>query len=503
MVVAPSIASAQSADLTASAAPTDDNPAPLQAIGYGAMPGGVHVPSAETLPNGAVEVSLTSGFGWRTGLLGPDHRMARGIGDLAVAYAATPTLTIGLAFDGRFDKHYGPPKQDDGLVGDPHLLVRLAKPFGNVKLGAQLGVWVPGKDAPSVAASAISVDVRALASLKAGPGSLSFDVGFRLDNSAKAFDHPDTDPESLTLQDRVSLGISDYNAVLGGAHLMFPSGRMFFGVEGSVDLFVGSGAPGAILRGGITGGYHLSPEWAVLAFVEGAKVPGVLMAEVANDSIALIPYEPMITGGLAIQARFGGPKRDTHIRENDIKADVAVIEYAEVSGEIVDETGKPVVGAKVTVRLKNNSGVGATDDKGRYAVDKLPIGKTVAGKTDLDDTAAEVSIVVDGKKPLSSTLTLVKGANSVATLTLEPELPPGELRAVVRSLATGKPLPGATVTIDPGGTKVTSDAKGEFTVALAPGTYKIKVSASGLADQVLDVTIDPNGVAIKNIELHK
>jgi hypothetical protein len=40
-------------------------------------------------------------------------------------------------------------------------------------------------------------------------------------------------------------------------------------------------------------------------------------------------------------------------------------------------------------------------------------------------------------------------------------------------------------------------------VDLPPGHYKITVTAHGLAQQQLDVNIDPNGVAIKNIELHK
>ncbi len=372
-----------------------------------------------------------------------------------------------------------------------------------MRLGAQLGVWVPGKDAPSIAASAISFDLRALASLKAGPGALSFYAGFRLDNSAKSFNDPAKDPQSLTVQDQVSLGVSKYHAVLGGAHLMIPSGPLFFGLESSIDMFVGSGSPGAILRGALSGGYHVNDEWSVLAFVELAKVPGLLMAEVTRNEITLIPYEPLITGGIGVQARFGGPKRDTHIRPNQDKVDVTVIEYAEVSGEIVDEAGQPVVGAKVNVRLKNNSGIGATDDRGQFVVTKLPIGKTVAGKTELDDTAAEVTVAVDGKKPASSTLTLAKGPNSVPKLTLEPVLPPGQLRAVVRSLVTGKPLAGATVTIEPGAIKATSGADGTFSIDLAPGSYKIKVSAPGLADQELDVTIDANGVAIKNIELHK
>src|SRR6187551_1694608 len=81
-------ASAQEADVTAEATPGSDGSteaAPPQAIVYGAMPGGLHAPTAETLPKGAVQVSTLTGLGRRSGLLGPDHKFNRAIGDIAVA----------------------------------------------------------------------------------------------------------------------------------------------------------------------------------------------------------------------------------------------------------------------------------------------------------------------------------------------------------------------------------------------------------------------------------
>ncbi len=500
-----------SADVSATVEPTDDTPPP-QAIGYGAMPGGIHVPSAATLPKGVVEVALLGGFGFRKGLLGDathgNERMARTLGDVAVAYAPLPILTIGLSLDGRYDKHYGLTAQDDGYVGDPHLLARLGSRFGNVKLGAQLNLWVPGKDAPSIAGSAISVDVRGLATLAAGPGELSFDVGFRLDNSAKSIDHP----ELLSVQDQVSLGVSKFNAFVAGAHLVLPFGKVFVGLESSVDYFIGTqdfldgtsrSSPGAIIRFGITGGYHISDEWALLAYFEGAKVPGMLASDVMANDITLLPYEPAVTGGIGLSGRFGGPKKYGTVTHNENPVDVTLVEYAEVSGSVFDSAGKPVVGAKVTIKLKNNTGAGATDEKGVFTVSKLPIGKTVKGATTLDDTAAEIDVAVDGMKPGSATLTLVKGGNSVPKITLDPLLPPGQLRAVVRSLATGKPIANATITIEPGGKTATSGADGTFTIDLPPGQYTVKVNAPKMAPQELPVTIEQNGVAIKNIDLHQ
>src|SRR5512143_592556 len=130
-------ASAQEAEVTATAS-SDQAVAPSQAIAYGAMPGGLHAPTAETLPKGAVQVSTLSGLGRRSGLLGPDHKFNRAIGDLAIAFGATDMISIGLSLDGRYDKHWGsigdasknlmtttPAGGDDGYVGDPHLFVRL------------------------------------------------------------------------------------------------------------------------------------------------------------------------------------------------------------------------------------------------------------------------------------------------------------------------------------------------------------------------------------------
>lgn len=489
---------------------------PAQPIGYGALPGGQHAASAETLPKGVIQVSSLGGFGWRKGLLGEDHRFGRGIGTLAIAFAPTDMISIALSLDGRYDKHFGTAAQcvDDcnGYVGDPRLMVRLAKGSGNLRFGGQVGVWVPGKDAPSVAGSAISVDARGLVSLKAGPGWLSFNAGFRLDNSAKSVD----DPSLLSIHDRVSLGVSEFNAAVGGVHLGIPAGpKLFLNLEGSVDYYIGSGdtpagateaheAPGPLLRVGASVAFNITPKYALLAFVEGAKVPGLLLADVMASDIKLIPYEPVITGGLGFQARFGGPKAPAGDRfVNVVKDDIPIPETADASGVLLDETGKPIVGAKVTVKLKNTTGVAVSDDKGEWVVEKLAIGNTVKGVTTLDDTTAEVSVDVSGKKPATRTITLVKGANKIETITLDPILPPGQLRAVVRSVVTGKPLAGATVTIEPGGLTATSEADGTFSVDLPPGQYKITVSSAGLKDQSLDVTIDPNGVAIKNIELSK
>jgi len=316
------------------------------------------------------------------------------------------------------------------------------------------------------------------------------------------------DASKLSLQDRVSLGVSDFNAALAGAHFGLPAGsRAFVGFEASADVFVGSGAPTPIIRGGAEVGVKLTSQWALLAYLEGAKVPSISDSDLLMNKVPQVPYEPLITGGLGLQGRFGGGPRGEpdkgFVKKNPNPTPIEQTEYAEISGDIADETGKPVVGASVAIKLKNNTGTAATDDKGHFVINKLPIGKTVDGKTTLDDTTAEVTISVEKKKPYTQTITLVKGPNAVPKIALEPQLPPGELRAVLRAAGTGKPISGATVKIDPGGTTATSDAEGNISLPLPPGQYKATASAPGFKEQTLDVTVPEGGVTTKNFELRK
>lgn len=490
-------------DMAATAQGSGDAAAPAQRIGYGALPGGLHVAAAETMPPGTVEVGLLSGFGHRSGLLAADHTMNRAVGDIALSYAPIAGLAIALSFDGHYDQHDLGAMSDNGAVGDPHLMFRYAVPRGKLAVGAQVGVWVPGKNAPSVAASAISFDGRALLSFDAGFGTFTANAGYRIDNSAKSVDSR----ADLSIEDQVSLGASDYSAALVGASLRVPVGvRWYVGVEGSADVFVGDRAPSPIYRGGGMVGVAVNDAFSIIGYLEGAKVPSLSYTDVSHGSVTLVPYEPTVTGGVGLQARFGGPKRvaaTSQIVKNVRPVAVTVVETADVTGAIIDDLGKPVVGARVTIKLKNNTGTAVSDDKGNYTVAKLPIGKTVDGKTDLDDTGAEISVEVANKKPGSATLTLAKGANTVPRIALDPMLPPGQLRGVILNLGNSRPVAGATVEIEPGGVTATSSADGKFTVDLPPGHYKLTVTAKGLAQQQLDVNIDPNGVAIKNIDMHK
>lgn len=516
------------ADVAASAAATEAASASQPAVGYGAMPGGIYVPDAVTLPKGALELITLDGFGYRKAALAADHTMSRALGSIAVAFGAHDLFSIGLSLDGRYDSHNNAPMgHDTGIVGDPHIIGRVAKAFGTARFGAQLGIWVPGKDAPSIAGSAISVDVRALASLPAGPGILSFEVGYQLDNSASSVDMV----EALSLADRMSLGVSDFNEVFGGAHLAIPAGKAWFGAEASLDAFLGdppTNADGSVkaghaaltdgkltFRGGISGGYHLDDQFALLVFAEMAKVPYVTAAQVTANAIPLIPYEPVFTAGIGISAQFGNSKSEAQFKGCAYTSEgcpaVETPINVDISGSVTDEADKPVVGAKVSIKLANVTvDPVATDQTGKYVFKGVRIGtqaeatKSKPAVHRIDEPSASVSVSVDGKKPGTGTIAkLDETTTTVAPIKLESMLPPGQLRGVVHSLPNGKAVDKAMITVSPGDAKVESGRDGTFSLDLAPGKYKITVKAGSYATQDLDVTIEPNGVAIKNIDLHK
>ena len=507
---------------SAYADPQPTDPPPL-VIGYGALPGGIDVATADTLPHGSVVVGGLAGLGRRTDLLGGGDKMLRLSGDLAVAYGITDLLSVALSLDGRYDRHTGDnPSPDDGYVGDPHILVRGALPAGSARVGAQLGIWIPGRNAPSIAGSAISVDLRGLVSLPVGPATLSLEGGFQLDNSASSV----SDPSQLSLADRTSLGVSDFNEAYGGANVTIPFGPAWIDGEVALDAFVGSAPTTAghaplqdgslMIRGGVSGGYHFTEALSGLVFVQLARSPYITNAQVTAESIPLVPYEPAWTAGVGLSGRFGGPERaSTQVKDCAYTPEgcpaVEVPILADITGTVVDEAGKPVVGAKVDIKLKDvTAPTVATDETGTYVFKAVRIGAKAdasgnrPARHDVTETSAELHVTVDGKKPGTATLApIAEGANTVPPMKLAPELPPGQLRGVVHSLPSGKPVTSATITVDPGDKRVESKADGTFTLDLAPGTYTITVKAPGFAPQDLPVTIDPNGVAIKNIDLHK
>jgi hypothetical protein len=492
-----SVASAQpqldvAADAEDGSAPTSEARSPEGPIlGYGAMPGGQRVAAAEVLAAGSVGVSGVAAFGYRASLLAPDHRYGRGSGSLSLAYSPLRFATLGLTLDGHYDRHYGlRPSGEDGYVGEPRLLLRLAGQQGALGGGVQVGVWVPGKSAPSLAFNATTVDVRALASARLGPTTLSVNAGFRFDNSAKSVD----DPSSLTPQDQISLGVSEFHAVLASAMLTLPFARGVVRLEGSLDQFIGRDHPQGTLRGGLSGGLRLTSSASLIGFVELASIADPRSQLMVDRTVPLIPYDPRFTAGLGFEGRFGAtaPARKSYVTVDNARAKaIEAPKLAEVSGVVVDDAGLPVAGAKVTVETQEKTGTAITDAKGAYRIAELPRGD------------AKITVELAGKKPSSTSLTLGEGKNPAPQLAVDPELPPGELRGNVRARVGGRAVAGAKIIITPGDYAVTSGADGTFAIEVPPGTYTMTTSADGYATQSIVALIDQEGVTVKFVNLDK
>ena len=500
----------------------------LELGAYHAMPGGVDVATASTLPAGTAVVELSSGVGYRSGLLAEEHRFVRALGEVAAAYGVLDMLTVALSFEGYYDRHNGfmsgdlsgcGPTCESGWVGAPHLYVRLSRPVANMKLGAQLDLWVPGDVAPSMKFDATSVEARALASFPLGPTTLSLDAGFHLDNSANSIDYI----SSLSVPDRVSFGISNYNAVVAGAHLSYPlQARAWVAAEASFVAFVGGPPAGMadlrqerwLARAGVVGGIQLAASLRAVVFVEAIKSPGVLGSQALAADIPIIPYEPMIVGGFAlayhVSARSSAPPPcwDTPA---GCPTDEQPI-YSEVSGTIVDQDGTPVPGATVTVSGKTyGSQSSTTSEDGTYTIANVKIGRRLTTQTKtgpktetkLDEAGLDMRVELAGYELGRSTIASPKqGGVRAPQIAVQKTLPPGQVRGVVRN-QRGKPIAGATVSVSPGEHVAQSGADGTFVVDLQPGSYKVKVHAEGFRDQELAVTIDANGVALKEFVLRE
>jgi hypothetical protein len=509
LAVLPSTARAQIVDAAGDVATGDGAgvqaaPPPVE-VGVTALPGGDHIGYAEVLGKGTVSTAFSAGFGYRSGLLASSHKMSRGAATAALAYSLTDFLAVGLLLDGRYDKHSGTGFDDDGWVGEPRLHIRAGTLRGSLAFGAELTVWTPGKDAPSVVPKATSVDARALISTRLGSGlRLGANAGFRLDNSAESI------PENLmtlSTPDQASLGVSEWNAVVGGVRVGYPTGKLTIGFEAEVVAYVGGpsvGKPRPSVLLGASVSYRLNDTLTAQLYLASNIQENPTVT--AMNTIALIPYGPLIAGGLGLQARFGGPGKPTTVvgpvtttcddpdpakRPAGCPVEPPPAKLAAISGQVTDDAGAPLANAKVTITdCDGKVTTLTTGADGKYRADQLkPCEVTVAAES-------------AGRMTQTAKVTLAEGDNTGPTTPLPLLVKPGAFRFAVRSFSTGKGV-AAEIEITPGGQKVTSAADGSTELEIAPGTYTLTISSPGLKPQTSQYTVTENNVVIVNVDLRK
>ncbi len=465
---------------------------PTNAHGSGddGMPGIVRADSALELPKGiALSVSSSYGFTGKTLEDGDTHH--RGAGRLAVAYALSRDFSVALRMDGRYDKHFLDAGGDDGWVGDPRIMARYRLGLGSsLNAGVQLGLWAPGSNAPSIEFDALSAEA-VVALTWAAPGNpiqVTANAGYRLDRSAASV----SEPERLSLSDRMSLGVSDYNAVLAAVGVSYDIGPVEALAEWSLDLLHGSGAPAfgsSPMRVALGARHELSNGWYLFGTSE-FRVSKVRTDDVAEE---LLPFDPRISVLAGLQLRFG--------HRQVVPAPVPVVEEKkEPEPEPVVPTDGPVSGriasgetpiAEAQVVLVDAKGVEhttTTDAKGVFTLEKIALGEAL------------LKVIADGYQENEQTVTVsAKGVS--AEFDLQAILPPGQLRGRVRSFR-GQGL-ASELTVEPGSESISTDAQGNFELDLPPGEYEVTIVVDGFKAQTRKIRIDENGVTILNVDMRK
>jgi hypothetical protein len=450
------------------------------------------------LPSPELNLSAAAGYGFTepfSPVPGAHHRAQ---GSLGLALAPLSWLAFALRLDGRLELH---PDDGDGAhsagFGDPRLLARAGHALSRaLSLGVEVALWFPGHEAPSFEPSATSADARALLAFTPdGPWVVLGALGFRLDNSASSA----PDLTRLRLGDRISLGLSDSNAALvaAGAARRFGAQVELFG-ELSADLLLGSRAPAAHespLRAALGGRYF--PSRALQAELTAIGSLSQRPDVVADDP--LVPIEPrlLLLAAVRYSTGFGATPRAEIAREAlapTRTTEPPAPRSALVAGSLVDDRGDPLPEATLTLRTQDGAmRETITDAAGRYEFTDVPPGPA----------ALEAAAI--GFAPQRWTVDAQPGMAPAPARALAPSTEVGMLRGLVRSFDS-TPLRARILVHDARGrSRATSESgdEGHFEIELAPGRYRVTISAPGYRTHRRDVQVDANGVAILNVDMRE
>jgi hypothetical protein len=442
-----------------------------------------------------VGLAWTGGYGYTESVLGDEDSHHRIGGTLGASWRPSPVFAVGLRLDGRRDSHSGltgdPDGKDDGYVGDTRLIARAGTALGARLHGSgQLVLWFPGDEPMKPAFDGASADLLGLLTYTASPAlRLALNGGVRIDRSASSA------PEAPNLSDadRLSLGVSDSSAVLLGAGAAYRSGGLELWGEWSLDLLFGGDAPSAgespmRLAGGAR--VRVSDRVSALAGVE----LGLSSRPPVGPMDALVPVEPRLAITIGAVWHLGGggkatARTDVIAGDDDDGADELPV-ADKVLGRIVAQGGAPLAGVKV----RAGDVEATTDDDGWFELTGVPPGEVTLQITPEPPYAPTTATVVVGRPGGGQTRAVTLGDLVVAR-----DLPPGQIRGVVRTLA-GKAIV-ATIRVEPIGRKVTTDRDGSFRVDVPPGDYDVVIEADDAATQRRHIQVEQNGVTVLNVDL--
>ena len=377
-------------------------------------------------------------------------------------------------------------------MGDPRFYARVDRRWeGGLRLGARAGLWLPGRNAPSLDAGALSPEIAGIASYAApsAPIALTANVGYRLDRSA----HSAPDAALLSAGDRMALGVSAFDAVLVGAAATIGRGPAQGFVEASADLLVGSGAPPAGSSPMFVGG------GGRLAVGRNLRIEAELEISPSHRPdtgplAPLVPIPPRFGAWLGLAYRFGAAPRPPPPPPPPLPPAPATVT---LRGHVSAADGGKLADLHVQISSGDARRDIPVDDDGRFSAEGKP-GEELA-------VSAEAADHLPGR----AAVTLATGAPNTVDLTLERRPRQGQIRGLVRSLRGAAvaaeiavepetPAPGAA-----GEAKQLRAEDGRFQIDVVPGHYRVTISAPGYEVQKRTVDVEENGVTVLNVDLRR
>jgi hypothetical protein len=464
--------------LTAITAPADARDV---LVGPTGLSGGRYVGSALPAP-AAVRMGASLGYGYTEAVLEEEHdhhhRLAL---ELAAAWVVAPWLQLALAGEGRVD-HHTPDGEghETGWLGSAHITTRHAFMLGkSTAIALQPRVLFPGASDVSHGLKATSVELAALLSQKLPRDlELALNLGYRIDRTRYAV----RDADELVAPERLAAALSEHNAYLLGLLLTAPLGPLQLAGEWSWEITAG-GAPSAVQS-------PMRVRAALQGLVGERWLPGF---ELGVDTSArpafegLVRIEPRLWARISLSVRLdvsgkGRVRVPRYVAPATATPQTVGAPSRHVAFDLTNPQGAPIAGARVQVQGQRYT----SDENGRLELD-LPEG--------IDN----LTIEAEGYEPWLQHVGPT--ATGVQRVSLAPPPPVSEIKGVVRNLAS-EPLV-ARIEVQPQGVKVTSDHEGQFVIRIAPGDYKLRISADGYESQERPAQVEPSGVTIIVVDMKR
>jgi Carboxypeptidase regulatory-like domain len=446
------------------------------------------------LPRCTHGLTLSGSAGYGTTQLNGHHD--RLTGNLGIAYAPLDWLALSLELAGRLDFH---PDGDKGTyvtgTGDPWLRGRVGwdlKP--GLALGGELGIWFPGTDAPSFTAAATTLELKPQLSwrTRAERWLVLGMLGVRIDNSANSA----PDLTRLRQADRVSLGLSDFHALLvgvGAAHRPLPALQVF--AELSVNLLLGEDAPPLLespMRAVAGARYFVLDELSL----ELSTATSLSQQPSTAPDAPLVPIEPRFSvfAGVRYRALSKKPVEQAPAPPTqEVVQPTAEPALATLRGVLTDKLGAALPDVAILLNFEGGEQETISDAEGRYTFRDLKPGKVTLSAHAPGFKAGMWEVEV--RAPLTN----------APAQTLDPADEMGSLRCLVRSFRS-EPLQAEVVVRDLRGKRVaggTTNAQGLLEIPLTAGRYRVMIEVAGYKSQRTNVQVAPNEVAILNVDMRE